>query len=98
MSRLLSFLLALTVAYVVVSIALVPSTICQERCADDGPDGRCSPVCPSCVPTGHAASPVYVAGWSAPAVRYEALLAREAVVPGDPTAHDIFHVPRALLA
>ena len=98
MSRLLAFVLALTVAHVVVSIALVPSTICQERCADDGPEGRCPPVCPTCVPTGHAASPVYVAGWSAPTVRHEALLWGEARVPGDPEPHDIFHVPRPLLA
>ena len=98
MSRLLSLLLALTLAHVVVSIAIVPSTICQERCADDGPDGRCPPVCLSCVPTGHAASPVYVAVWPAPAVRHEALTARAAIVPGDPEPHDIFHVPKALLA
>lgn len=98
MSRLLPFLLALTLAHVAVSIAIAPGTICQERCADDGPDGRCPPVCLSCVSTGHAASPAYVSVWPAPAVRHEALLLSVAKILKDPGPHDIFHVPKSLLA
>jgi len=98
MSRLLPFLLALALAHVAVSIAVAPRTICQERCPDDGPDGRCSPVCLSCVPTGHAASPAPLSVWSAPDLQHEAIVVSAAEMPGDPEPHDIFHVPKPPLA
>jgi hypothetical protein len=98
MSRILPLLLALTIAQVVISLALVPTTICQERCPDDGRDGRCPPVCPSCIPTGHAASPTWGAAWCAPDVRGETFLLGVAATPADPEPRDIFHVPKRLLA
>ena len=45
MSRVVLFICALMQAQVIVSVALSPTTICPERCDDDGADGRCPPAC-----------------------------------------------------
>src|SRR5437879_9430259 len=58
MTRVLLFLFAVMQAQVIVSLALVPSTICPERCQDDGPDGRCPPACLSCASSAHPAPPL----------------------------------------
>jgi hypothetical protein len=94
----LLFLYVVLMAHAVVSVALVPSTICPETCADDGPDGRCPPVCVSCSVTAHAVSPGYVPRMATPSVRPEAVPAYAALAPRDPGPRAVFHVPKSALA
>ena len=98
MTRVLLFLFAVMQAQIVVSVALVPSTICPERCQDDGPDGRCPPACPSCLSAAHPAPPLPARLVTAPSVHREALPVVANALPPQPEPTDIFHVPKRLLA
>jgi hypothetical protein len=98
MSRVLLFVFAVMQAQVVVALAIAPSTICPERCPDDGPDGRCPPVCLTCPLSSHPATPLPARVASVPVVRWEALPRRATVPVTEPEPDRIFHVPKPLLA
>ena len=98
MTRVLLFLFAVMQAQVIVSVALVPSTICPERCQDDGPDGRCPPACLSCPSSAHPAPPLPAPLVTVPYVHREALPVVANALPPQPEPADIFHVPKRLLA
>jgi len=98
MSRVLPLVLAVVMAQVVVSIAIAPSRICTERCADDDADGRCPPVCLSCAPAAHPAPPLSASPVVSPLCRDEVVLAAAIVLPREPDPGDIFHVPKRVLA
>jgi len=96
--RAVLFSFALMQAQVMVSLAIAPTTICPERCANDGPDGRCPPACLSCSPSTHTAAPVFACPPVTPAVVREPVPWIASVRPADPEPADIFHVPKRLLA
>jgi hypothetical protein len=98
MSRALLFIFAMMQAQVVVSLAIAPTTVCPERCADDGPDGQCPPLCLSCPSSSHTAAPVLASVVAVPTVRREPLPAGATLRPTEPEPGDIFHVPKCLLA
>ncbi len=98
MSRATLLLFALMQAQVIVPLVIAPTMICPERCADDGPDGRCPPACVSCTPSTHTAAPV--AAWAdvTPSVVRECVPAVTMLRPVDPEPRTVFHVPKRLLA
>jgi hypothetical protein len=98
MSRIVLFICALMQAQVIVSVALSPTTICPERCDDDGPDGRCPPACLSCAPSAHAPTPLPVPLVTVPSVQRERLAVVATIHPPEPDPADILHVPKHLLA
>ena len=98
MSRLVVFICALMQAHVIESIALSPTTICSERCDDDGPDGRCPPGCLSCAPSAHAPTPLPAPPVTVPSVQREWLSVVAALHPLEPDPADILHVPKHLFA
>ena len=98
MLRALLFVFAIMQAQVMVSLAIVPTTICPEHCADDGPDGRCPPACPSCPSSTHTAAPVLACAPVTPTVFREPMPPVASLRPGEPEPGDIFHVPKHLLA
>ena len=89
---------AVVMVQVVISIAIAPSRICTERCADDDADGRCPPVCLSCAPAAHPAPPRSALPVIAPLCRDETVPAAAIVRPREPEPGDIFHVPKRVLA
>jgi hypothetical protein len=97
MSRALVFVFAMMQAQVVVSLAMAPTTICPERCPDDGPDGQCPPACVTCPASAHTATPVTAGVVAIPIVRREPVPPIATVPPAEPEAGDIFHVPKHLL-
>ena len=98
MSRALLFLFAVMQAQVVVTLAIAPTTVCPERCADDGPDGQCPPACLSCPPSSHTAAPVLACVPVTPTVRGEPVPTVASLRPAEPEPGDIFHVPKPRLA
>ncbi|MFN8545557.1 MAG: hypothetical protein U0807_15310 [Candidatus Binatia bacterium] len=96
--RAVLFLFAMMQAQVMVSLAIAPTMICPERCADDGPDGRCPPACPSCAPSTHTAALGLACVPVTPAVVRERVPSVAILRPTDPEPADIFHVPKCLLA
>jgi hypothetical protein len=98
MSRALLFVFAIMQAQVMVSLAIVPTTICPERCADDGPDGRCPPACPSCPSSAHTPAPALACTPVTPTEFREAMPRVASLRPDEPEPGDILHVPKRLLA
>jgi hypothetical protein len=98
MSRVVFFVLVLMRAQVMATLAMAPSTVCPEQCPDDGPDGRCPPVCLSCPASFHSARPITAPVVKAPATRHALLPVLVLGVSSDPAPSDIFHVPKRLLA
>lgn len=87
--------LALHVAFVATVAFGSP---CFEHCADDGPDGRCPPMCATCLCVPQAAptkAPVAVGPLT---IVPSALAVVSALGPDAPESCDIFHVPKSLLA
>jgi hypothetical protein len=76
--------------------ALLESGECRASCEDDGPDGRCPPVCFSCTCCGHVArsldAPQGVLAPPGSALMPIADLEEQAPPPAEP--HDILHVPK----
>src|SRR5262245_29808691 len=96
--RAVLFFFALMQAHVIVSLAIGPTMICQERCPEDGPDGRCPPACLSCPASTHTPAPVFACTPVKPAEVREPVPSVSSVQPLDPEPADIFHVPKRLLA
>jgi hypothetical protein len=71
---------------------------CQQRCPDDGPDGRCPPVCAACACAPRSARPGPVAAVAAPSPRAEILAAPMMRASSEPDPQEIAHVPKRLLA
>jgi hypothetical protein len=70
---------------------------CPERCADDGPDGRCPPVCEACACVPRARRETPVAALSAPSAPAVILVAPVMHEPGEPDPREISHVPKERL-
>jgi hypothetical protein len=98
MRRVALLLFALMQAQVIVALAIAPTSVCPEQCPDDEADGRCAPMCSSCASSTHTPRPIPPALVTVPPARHEALPVLVVCGPGDPSPHDIFHVPRRLLA
>jgi hypothetical protein len=98
MSRALLLVFALMQAQVVVVLAAVPTTVCPERCADDGPDGRCPPVCLGCPSSSHTPAPAGARVPLVPAARHEPVPCVADRGPAEPEPREILHVPKALRA
>jgi hypothetical protein len=98
MSRALVFVFALMQAQVVISLAMAPTTVCPERCPDDGPDGRCPPECVACPPSSHTATPVTACAAAIPTMRGEPVPTIASLPPTEPEPADIFDVPKPSLA
>src|SRR2546430_16469342 len=93
MTRVLLFLFAVMQAQVIVSVALVPSTICPERCQDDGPDGRCPPACLRCASSAHPRPPLPAPPGTEPPGHREPLPVVATALPPQPEPPAIFHAP-----
>jgi hypothetical protein len=93
---------ALAVAVLVSQIVFVAITAfgtpCPERCPDDGPDGRCPPLCMTCPCAAHAVRPAPPTGLLAAATTVEPAVAAVSRGPRAPEPRAIFHVPKRLLA
>lgn len=72
---------------------------CEQRCPDDGPDGKCAPTCVDCTCCVHVRLAELSAGLASPlpAVR-TGVIAAPVVHPSSPEPGEILHVPIASLS
>lgn len=92
--------LALFLGQALASPTFAALEACSTTCPDDGPDGRCGPICIDCTCCTHAARPLaanpVVPIPPTPPARE--IVADEGPAPRATNAQDVFHVPRSNLA
>lgn len=89
---------AVLVSQVAFVLTIAFGAPCLERCPDDGPDGRCPPLCMTCPCSPRPVTVAAKAAIVAPVARGEMLAACVTRTPAEPEPADIFHVPKSLLA
>ena len=94
---------ALSACVVLAAQAVLVATLafgspCPEGCPEDGADGRCLPLCTTCVCSPHQAPAPQSTPFCAPAARAVVVAAAAFRSPRAPEPADIFHVPKPPVA